>query len=182
MTLQLINVGLMLSNFFFWTITEWNKIDTKIRNFLYSVSIIQFSIFSIFCSKKLDYNLVPSPLSNIHNSSGIKLLTRLRLGLSHLNEHNHIFDDSINPFLHLQFGTWVNITPPFCTVIIIIYTLRSILFQDLKSLNKNLLKLSDKKLYSFNSSLMVVYNTVLWTINFSIKYNENFKYFSVSLI
>ena len=87
MTLQLINVGLILSNFFFWTITKWNKIDTKIRNFLYSVSIIQFSIFSIFSSKKLDYNLIPSPLSNIHNSSGIKLLTRLRLGLSHLNEH-----------------------------------------------------------------------------------------------
>ena len=34
-----------------------------------------------------------------HNSTGLKLLTRLRLGLSHLNNHkfNHNFKDCINP-------------------------------------------------------------------------------------
>ena len=35
----------------------------------------------------------------VHNSTGLKLLTRLRLGLSHLNNHkfNHNFRDCINP-------------------------------------------------------------------------------------
>ena len=35
----------------------------------------------------------------IHNPVGLKLLTRLRLGLSHLNEHrfNHNFQSCINP-------------------------------------------------------------------------------------
>ena len=36
---------------------------------------------------------------NCHNPSGVKLLTRLRLGLSHLREHKfkHGFQDSLNP-------------------------------------------------------------------------------------
>ena len=36
---------------------------------------------------------------DIHNPIGIKLLTRLRLGLSHLNEHrfNHKFQNCTNP-------------------------------------------------------------------------------------
>ena len=37
---------------------------------------------------------------NCHNTRGIKLLSRLRLGLSHLREHKfkHSFQDSLNPF------------------------------------------------------------------------------------
>ena len=37
---------------------------------------------------------------NIHDPVGIKYLTRLRLGLSHLNEHKfrHNFQDCLNPF------------------------------------------------------------------------------------
>lgn len=36
---------------------------------------------------------------NVHNSSGIHLLTRLRFGLSNFNEHkfHHNFEKSINP-------------------------------------------------------------------------------------
>ena len=39
------------------------------------------------------------PTFNIYKPSGLKLLTRLRLGLSHLIEHrfNHNFEDCINP-------------------------------------------------------------------------------------
>ena len=44
----------------------------------------------------------PSPNStfNCHNPKGIELLSRLRLGLSHLREHKfkHSFQDSLNPF------------------------------------------------------------------------------------
>ena len=78
-------------SFFPWTITEWNKIDIKIQNSPYSV-------FRNYLLEKIRPK--PSPLYNIHNPSGIKLLTRLRIGLSHLNEHkfNPNFGNCVNPF------------------------------------------------------------------------------------
>ena len=51
-------------------------------------------------TKVISYLLtVPYTISTI-DLSVIKLLTRLRLGWSHLNEHkfNHNFDDCVNPF------------------------------------------------------------------------------------
>ena len=41
----------------------------------------------------------PHPFHNIYKSIGLKLLTRLRLGLSHLNEHrlNRNFENCVNP-------------------------------------------------------------------------------------
>ena len=41
----------------------------------------------------------PNSIFDIYNPYVIKLLTSLRLGLSHLNEHNfkHVFSDTINP-------------------------------------------------------------------------------------
>ena len=41
----------------------------------------------------------PNNIFDIYNTYGIKLLTRLRLGLSHVNEHKlkHGFNDAINP-------------------------------------------------------------------------------------
>ena len=41
----------------------------------------------------------PNHIYKIHDPLGLKLLTRIRLGLSHLNEHrfNHNFDSCINP-------------------------------------------------------------------------------------
>ena len=42
----------------------------------------------------------PNSTFNCHNPKGIKFLSRLRLGLSHLGEHKfkHSFQDSLNPF------------------------------------------------------------------------------------
>ena len=42
---------------------------------------------------------IPKPLYNVHNSVGLKLLTRLRLGLSNLSQHkfNHNFRYCLNP-------------------------------------------------------------------------------------
>ena len=41
----------------------------------------------------------PKPVNNIHYPTGLKLLTRLRLGLSHLHENkfNHNLRDRVNP-------------------------------------------------------------------------------------
>ena len=79
------------NSFFPSAIIEWNNLDPNLRN---SKSI------SVFKEKILNF-IRPSPNSffDIHNPKGIKLITRLRLGLSHLREHKfkHSFQDTINP-------------------------------------------------------------------------------------
>ena len=78
--------------FFLPTIIEWNKLDHSVRN---------SSSFNIFRKSILNFTR-PSPnsLFNCHNPKGIKFITGLRLGLSHLREHKfkHSFQDSLNPF------------------------------------------------------------------------------------
>ena len=89
-------------------IIEWNKLDHNIRN---------SSSFNIFRKSILKF-IRPSAnsLFNCHNPKGIKFITRLRLGLSHLREHKfrHSFQDSLNPSvvvvlisnqLHIFFST-----------------------------------------------------------------------------
>ena len=79
------------NSFFPYTIKEWNNLSPEIRK---SVS------YEVFKNSLLKF-IRPSPnsLFNVSDSLGIKLLTRLRLGLSHLREHkfNHNFQDTINP-------------------------------------------------------------------------------------
>ena len=74
------------NSYFSATIKEWNRLDIDIRK---SDSI------SIF--KKV--RPLPNKISNSHNPQGLKLLTRLRLGLSYLRYHKfkHNFLDTINP-------------------------------------------------------------------------------------
>ena len=47
----------------------------------------------------------------IHNPTGLKLLTRQRLGLSHLNDHkfNHNFRDCINPLCSFSLSVENNV-------------------------------------------------------------------------
>ena len=162
MTLQLISVGLMLSNFHFFLGPSLSGIK----------QILKIEILHILHK--------PSPLYNIHNPSGIKLLTRLRLGLSHLNEHkfNHNFDDCVNPFCTCSLE-------PESTLHFFLHchhynTIRSILFKDLNSVDKNLFKLSDNEL-----TLIVLYGGTQYSLmnnhillNSSIKDIENSKHFS----
>ena len=78
-------------NIFFHSILEWNKLDPSLRN---SVS------YDVFKNSILKF-IRPSPnkIFQCHNPKGIKLVTRLRLGLSHLREHKfkHSFQDTLNP-------------------------------------------------------------------------------------
>ena len=79
------------NSFFLSAILEWNKPDLNIRN---SAS------FNAFKKKLLDFiRHCANSNFDIHNPLGIKLLTRLRLGLSHLHEHKfrHCFQDTLNP-------------------------------------------------------------------------------------
>ena len=73
-------------------IIEWNKLDHSIRN---------SSSLNIFRKSILNF-IRPSPnsLFNCHNPKGIKVISRLRLGLSHLREHKfkHSLQNYLNPF------------------------------------------------------------------------------------
>ena len=78
------------NNFFPSTIMERNKLDWEIKN---SESIVTF--------QKIILSFIrPSANSafNCHNPRGIKLLSRLRLGLTHLREHKlkHRFQLCLN--------------------------------------------------------------------------------------
>ena len=67
------------NSFFLSVIIEWNNLDSNHRN---SNSI------SGFKEKMLHFiRTSPNSFFDIHNNKGIKLITRLRLGLSHLREH-----------------------------------------------------------------------------------------------
>ena len=74
---------------------KWNKLEPEIRN-LPSLSLFKKSLTQL-------YRPNPKPVFNLHNPYGIKLLSRLRLGLSHLNEHlsRHKFL-GVDPFCKCQ--------------------------------------------------------------------------------
>ena len=120
------------------TIMEWNKLDVTLRKFE-SLPYFRNALL------KID-RPTAKPIYNIHNPIGLKLLTRLRLGLSHLNEHKfkHNFQDCINPlctcsleieslshfFLHCHYFT----------------NICSTLFSELQSADVNIAKFSDNEL------------------------------------
>ena len=72
---------------FLSTILEWNELDLKIRQ---SKTLLTFRNTLIKIGRP-----IVKPIYNVHNP----VLTRLRLGLSHLSQHkfNHNFQDCLNP-------------------------------------------------------------------------------------
>ena len=79
------------NSFFPSTITEWNKLDCDIRS-SDSLNIFKLSLLKFV-------RPVANSIFDINNPYALKLLTRLRLGLSHLRYHKfrHNFQDCINP-------------------------------------------------------------------------------------
>ena len=79
------------NSFFPSTIIEWNNLDPTLRN---------SKSFVVFKNSILKF-IRPSPsiFFNCNNYKGIRLITRLRLGMSHLREHKfkHNFQDCLNP-------------------------------------------------------------------------------------
>ena len=73
------------------TINEWSKLDPDI------CSSTSYNLFRNTVIKFI--RPVQRKIFNIYDSVGVKLLTRLWLGFSHLREHNfrHGFGDILNP-------------------------------------------------------------------------------------
>ena len=123
-------------NYFFPSaIIEWNNLDPNLRN---SKSI------SVFKEKILNF-IRPSPNSvfDIRNPKGIKLITRLRLGLSHLREHKfkHSFQDTINPICNC--GQDIESTTHFFLHCHFFINERRTLLSTIRSLDSKLLDSTD---------------------------------------
>ena len=78
------------NSFFPATITEWNNLDYSLRN-APSIKVFKKNILKFI-------RLGPNKVFNIYSPYGLKLLTGLRLGLSHLRGHkfNHNFPDCLD--------------------------------------------------------------------------------------
>ena len=79
------------NSFFPCTIEAWHSLD---------LSIINSNSLEVFKSKLLAFlQPVQRPIYNVFNPQGLKFLTRLGLGFSHLNKYRfrHNFKDCINP-------------------------------------------------------------------------------------
>ena len=105
------------SSFFPASLEEWFHLDPSIRN---SETINAFKqILLAFIRPRENSN------SNIFDSEGLKLLTRLRLGFGHLNEHRfrHNFQERLNPLCTRSLETectsycllHCHCNTPFCT-------------------------------------------------------------------
>ena len=86
-------------SFFPYTLKDWFKLDDHIRN---SESIAKFKSSLLSFIRPIQNNVY-----NIFDPIGLKFLTRLRLGFSHLNEHKfrHNFKDCMNPLCSCSLET-----------------------------------------------------------------------------
>ena len=79
------------NSFFPYCIKEWSKLNDQIRN-IESINKFKVAILNFIRPKA-------SSVFYIHDTNGIKLLSRLRLNFNHLNEHKfrHNFNDRVDP-------------------------------------------------------------------------------------
>ena len=108
----------------------------------------------------------PKPIYNIHNRFGLKLFTRLRLGLRHLNEHecNRNFRGYVNLLCHCSLKIE---SPSFFLHCHHCIDIRKTLFHELQSVAWDILNksdseivelfLCDSKVRNSNSDRTVVY-------------------------
>ena len=163
------------NSFFPWTIREWNKLDLGIRKSTYSV-----------CRQYLLKVIRPQPSAtfNVCSFVGLRILTRLRLGLSHLNEHrfNHNSQNCINPLCTCSLE--VESTSHFFLHCLHYNDICEPLSNELKSVDQNILKLSGNKLINLflygDSKFGSNKNTRL--LNAAIKYVIDSGRFTVPLV
>ena len=123
------------NSFFPYTIKEWNKLSLEIRN---------SESYSIFKKSLLKFiRTIPNSVFSVADIYGIKLLTRLRVGLSHLREHKfrHNFQDTINPLCSCSLE--IESTSHFFLRCQNFITPRTNLMNELRKLDSNILNLDE---------------------------------------
>ena len=156
-------------------VTEWNNLYKSIKN---------SESFSIFKKNILQF-IGPSPNSvfNCHDPKGVKLLARLRLGLSHLYDHKfkHSFQDPLNPICNC--GTNVETTTHYFLHWLFFSDERLFLINRIRNIGNNILNLnysrfSEVPLFG-NSSFNNTNNTSI--LNTTIEYIVSSSRFEVAL-
>ena len=124
------------NSFFPSTITEWNKLDRDIRN-SDSLNVFKLSLLKFV-------RPVANSVFEINNPYGLKLLTRLRLGLSHLRYHKfrHNFQDCINPICVC--GLEIETTTHFLLHCPLFQCARQSLLTNIKKIDESILKKHDE--------------------------------------
>ena len=164
------------NSFFPYVINKWNKLDEEIKG------ATSFSLLKALLLK------MGRPHANstyrIHNPVGIRLLTRLHLSLSHLNEHKfrHNFVDCVNSLCFCCIE-------PETTLHVFLHShnflnIRRKLFGKMKLLDKTLLQLNGESLLTVLLFGSKIYNEQVnvQILNASIDYIINSDRFTGSLI
>ena len=127
--------NLFQNSYFLAAIKEWIRLDIDIRK-SDSISIFKKRILSFI-------RPLPNKVSNSHNPQGLKLLTRLRLGLSHLRyqKFNHNFLDTFN--LLCSCGSVVETTLHFLLYCPNFMECRNTLLSKISEINSDLITRSD---------------------------------------
>ena len=106
--------------------------------------------YSIFKKSLLEFiRTTPNSVFNVANIYGIKLLTRLRVGLSHFREHRfgHDFHDIINSLCSCSLEIeWTSHLFPHCQNFV---TPRTNLMNELRKFDSNILNLDKISLTKF---------------------------------
>ena len=124
---------------------------------------------------------MPNSIFNIHNPLGIKYLTRLRIGFSHLKEHKfrHNFQDSIDPMCSCSSG--VETTTHFFLHCANFYFQRQTLFDRITTIDENILTENEEsiintllygKINSENSINKAILNASIEYILSTERFNE----------
>ena len=162
------------NSFFPSTIIEWNNLDSNIRN-SESLAIFKKHILAFI-------RPAANSTFHCHSPDSLKLITRLRLGLSHLRFHKfkHNFQDTLNPICSC--GT-VETTIHYLLHCPNFSNERLTLFSKLQSIDENILSKDDsnisKVLLFGEDSFNDIKNTSVLTA--SIEYILSTKRFDVPL-
>ena len=116
-------------------ISEWNSLDINIRS---------SSSINVFKKELLEFiRPVPNSTYNINDTKGLKLLTILRLGLSHLGDYKfrHIFQDLVSPMCYC--GQDFETTTHFLLQCSNCHCARKTLFHKINQVSGTILRQSD---------------------------------------
>ena len=123
------------NSFFPSAVIEWNKLDQNICN-SESLNISKIRLLKFIRPSR-------SSVFNCHNLTGVKLLTRLRLGLSHLPGHKfkHGFQDTLNPICSC--GNDIKISAHFLLHCLHYSNERSTFLNTIRNINRNIFDKND---------------------------------------
>ena len=164
------------NSFFPYCSHQWNELDPAIKN-IQSISLFKKALLQFIRPSAM-------PVFAVTDYTGLKLLTRLRLNLSHLNEHkfNHNFRDTINPLcscsLESESVSHFLLHCPFYSIH------RKTLFDSVSAIDNSILNLTDINLVNLllygNSKL---YNNEVNTsiLNFTICFLKSSERFDIAL-